>query len=45
MVVATAIALKEDLATEDTLIHSVGKMAEKTSGIQVLSYHDLVKTE
>ena len=45
MVVATAIALKEDLVTEDTLIHGVGKIVEETSGIQVLSYHDLVKTE
>ena len=45
VIVATAIALKEDLATEDTLIHNMKKMVEETSGIRVLSYRDLVKTE
>ena len=43
IIVATAVALREDLATEDTVIHAHKKELEEEYGIKILSYKDLVK--
>ncbi len=43
VVVATAIVLGEDLATEDAQILALRDTIEKHYGIKVLSYKDLVK--
>jgi predicted nucleic acid-binding protein len=42
IIVATAISLREDLATEDRVILSVKKDLEKTYEIKIYSYKDLV---
>ncbi len=42
IIVATAIALREDLATEDRNILSHREELEKNFGINVLTYQDLV---
>ena len=44
IIVATAAALGEDLATEDTNIHAHKKEIEKSYNVKILSYKDLVKT-
>ncbi len=43
VILATAIVLEEDLATEDTQILSLRDTIEKHYGVKVLSYKDLVK--
>jgi len=42
IIVATAISLREDLATEDRAILSIKKDLEKTYEIKIYSYKDLV---
>jgi len=42
VVTATAIVLKEDLATEDSLITSKREILRKKHGIDVLSFADIV---
>lgn len=42
VIVATAVALKEDLATEDSLILAQTKALRKEYGIEVMSFRDLV---
>ncbi|MCC6062512.1 MAG: PIN domain-containing protein [Desulfurococcales archaeon] len=42
IIVATAISLREDLATEDRVILSIKKDLEKTYEIKIYSYKDLV---
>lgn len=42
VIVATAAALREDLVTEDRDIHSRKEELEKSYGIKILSYRDLV---
>ncbi len=42
VILATAIAIGEDLVTEDTLIKSVKNMIEKQYNIKIMSYKDLV---
>jgi len=43
VIVATAINLKEDLVTEDTIIHEVKEVIEKRYGVRIFRYYDLVK--
>lgn len=45
IVVATAAASKEDLATEDSLILDNKEKIEKTYNIQILSFKDLAKSD
>ena len=45
VVVATAAALREDLVTEDRDIHSRREELEKSYGIEILSYRDLVSQQ
>ncbi len=42
VIVATAIAAGEDLATEDSSIHKNASFIEKEYGIRIYSYRDLV---
>ena len=44
VIVATAATLKEDLATEDTLILANKQQIKKQYSVDVLTYKDLVKT-
>lgn len=41
-IVATAITLKEDLATEDRLIHEHAAIIEKEHGIKIKNYKQLI---
>ena len=42
VIIATAIALREDLVTEDSLIHSMEEYVSRNYGIRILSYKDIV---
>ncbi|MCE4610394.1 MAG: PIN domain-containing protein [Desulfurococcales archaeon] len=42
VIVATAIALKEPLATEDEDIHAIARVIEKKYGIKIYSYSRLL---
>ncbi len=44
IIAGTAIALGEDLVTEDTDIHSIAGELESEYGIKIYSYRSLVKT-
>ena len=44
IIVATGITLKEDIATEDTLILANKQQIKKQYRVDVLTYKDLVKT-
>jgi PIN domain nuclease of toxin-antitoxin system len=43
IIVATAIALGEDLITEDSKIHDKKELIKKKYKINILNYHDLIK--
>jgi len=43
VIVATAVVLKEDLATEDSLILTNAEVIRKEYGIEVLSFRDIVR--
>ena len=43
VIVATAVVLKEDLVTEDTLIHENKKLIEENYGVKIFSYESLIK--
>ena len=44
IIVATAIVLKKDLATEDTLIHENKKLIKENYGVNIFDYKSLVKS-
>ena len=44
IIVATAIVLKKDLVTEDTLIHENKKLIKKNYGVNIFNYKSLVKS-
>ena len=44
IILATAIAQKDELVTEDKLIHTIKDKIEKQYGIKILRYKDLVKS-
>jgi len=44
VIIATAIVLKEDLVTEDTITHKRKKIVEGRYKVSVLRYRDLIKT-
>ena len=43
VVLGTAIALRENLVTEDSMVHRVKEAIEGRYGVKILSYHDLVE--
>lgn len=45
IIVATAVALEEDLITEDSKIHDNKGLIRKKYGIKVLNYNDLTKSK
>ena len=44
IIVATAIVLKKDLVTEDTLIHENKKLIKENYGVNIFDYKSLVKS-
>jgi len=45
IIVATAVALEEDLVTEDSKIHDNKELIKKKYGINVLNYNYLIKSK
>ena len=43
IIIATAVALKEDLVSEDSKIHRKRNILQETFGVSVFRFHDLTK--
>ena len=41
IILATAIHLREDLATEDSILRSMKSYVKEKYGIRILSYHEI----